>query len=438
MFSTRFSARRHLRLPGLMVGLALLVGSQAAAAATLTTLYSFGGGTDGGAPASRLVLDAQGNLFGTTAGTRGSEGTVDATVFELSPPQGQATAWTETVLTVFRAAAWITGGVTFNSKGRLFFTASGGIFKLIPSAQSGAPWTRVTIFVPPPRSAPPEGVQFDGDGRLFGATLTGGPSICSEVLSIVGSCGTVYRLSPLGQAGWVRNRIYAFQGHANDGYGPNSELLFDPANNIFGTTVWGGPTMCFVDVFTQYACGTVFELVRPTAAVPQWTEKVLYKFNPTCGEDCGPDGAHPNGGVVRDPEGNIYGTTNFGGSAGDGIVFELTPPAVGDGAWTETIIHSFASSECMGPEAGLAIDAAGNLYGTTGGGGTSRSGCVFELSPPAGGAGTWTETVLYSFANGDDGCAPLGALTLDASGNIYCTTSRGGASGNGTVFELSP
>ena len=170
--------------------------------------------------------------------------------------------------------------------------------------------------------------------------------------------------------------------------------------------------------------------VSSTGAAAQ--EKVLHSFN-----NNGTDGIVPDGGVIFDAAGNLYGTTWSGGAYDYwGTVYELTPAA--GGGWTEQVLHSFNNVDTDGasPAAGPIFDTAGNLYSTTAGGGTYLKGTVFELTPTAGGG--WTETVLHNFGNGTDGATPIAGLIFDAAGNLYSTTSGGGTSGNGTVFELSP
>jgi len=172
---------------------------------------------------------------------------------------------------------------------------------------------------------------------------------------------------------------------------------------------------------------TVIMLVTTTCVA---TENVLHNFN-----DNGKDGYSPLAGLIFDASDNLYGTTYEGGAFGFGTVFELEPKA--GGGWTEKILHSFNDSDGAYPVGGLIFDAFGNLYGTTYEGGASGVGTVFELTPIAGGG--WTETVLHSFnGNGEDGAYPVASLILDASGNLYGTTSGFGVFGLGTVFELTP
>ena len=177
--------------------------------------------------------------------------------------------------------------------------------------------------------------------------------------------------------------------------------------------------------------GTVFRLTRNSDGT--WSESVLHSF---AGE---PDGSDPLAGLIFDSAGNLYGTTHAGGDStacpgGGGTVFTLTPGP--DGSWTESVIHRFSGSDGCGPErSGVIIDAAGNLYGTAAFGGSGSSGVVFKLTPEAGG---WTPSVLYNFTGGLDGQSPASGVVLDAAGNLYGTTLVAGAHGRGTIFKIAP
>jgi uncharacterized repeat protein (TIGR03803 family) len=171
--------------------------------------------------------------------------------------------------------------------------------------------------------------------------------------------------------------------------------------------------------------GTVFELLPNQDG--SWTERVLHTFSGYLS-----DGSGPSAGLILDAEGNLYGTTYGGGAARAGTVFELSLEAGGD--WKEEILLSFNATDGFGPNAGLTFDAFGNLYGNAFDGGGARCGTVFELKRKAGGG--WSKMV-YKF-NGSDGCAPFGDLIVDSSGNIYGTTSFGGLHNHGTVFQLTP
>jgi len=219
--------------------------------------------------------------------------------------------------------------------------------------------------------------------------------------------------------------LYSFNPTLKQGVNPQSNLIFDAAGNLYGTTYSGGVNSCFD--LPEY-CGTVFEL-SPNGD-GGWTEKTLHNFGQ------GNDGSSPTAGVIFDKVGNLYGTTSMGGAYGYGTVFELSPTKAG--GWSEKVLHHFAYNGTDGiyPYAGLVLDAEGNIYGTTGNGGTFDAGTVFELSPA--GDGTWAETILHSFVeNGREGVSPWSSLIADSSGNFYSTTAGGGVYGFGTVFEIS-
>lgn len=252
----------------------------------------------------------------------------------------------------------------------------------------------------------PVQIIFGGTDTIYG--VSGGGTARS---------GMVFQLSKT-----AGDRIlYSFHGGQNDGAGPVGMTL-DSSGNLYGTTSSGGPTKS----------GTVFELTP--AENGQWTESILYNFGATQ-----VDGETPAAGLVIDSEGNLYGTTQFGGRFGFGTVFELSP---GPKGWTETVLHDFASKpDGTFPEAPVVFDSAGNLYGETSSGGLYSFGTVFELTPN--GDGSWAETVLYHFgANQLDGIMPTAGLTLDLFGNLYGTTVYGGSGclpeSCGMVFQLSP
>lgn len=220
-----------------------------------------------------------------------------------------------------------------------------------------------------------------------------------------------------------------------DGSTPGSGLILDGSGNLYGTTTGGGAN----------GWGTVFRLVRRANSL--WTENVLYSF---CSESACTDGAVPQGNLILDEAGNLYGVTDKGGSGSCGgnacgIVFELSPDG---GKWSEKVLHNFDEAGVDGfePIAGLTLDAAGNLYGTTYLGGAHGKGTVFELTP--GSNGTWTETVIHSFCSVGsckrNGQGPVGGLILGDKGSLYGTTTAGGLSrgncgavGCGVVFQLT-
>jgi hypothetical protein len=157
-----------------------------------------------------------------------------------------------------------------------------------------------------------------------------------------------------------------------------------------------------------------------------WTGKVLYSFR--SGTD-----ANGGGALAMDPAGNIYGTTYLGGIFGEGALYELKPTT--GGHWREKVLYSF-SSECMDPDGNLIRDSSGNLYGACYQGGLYRVGGIFEVSPGAG--GTWTETTLHNFGGVGDGGYPTGGVTMDSAGNLYGTTVLGGTYGGGVAWQITP
>jgi uncharacterized repeat protein (TIGR03803 family) len=216
--------------------------------------------------------------------------------------------------------------------------------------------------------------------------------------------------------------LHNFAGAPTDCANPDVRVIADAKGNLFGTTISGG----------AYNLGCVFKISQQSDG--SWTETVIYNFS-------GPDGSSPAASLIFDAAGNLYGTTAGGGDLSVGIVFELTPST--GGAWTETILHTFGSgTDGYDPQAELVFDAAGNLYGTTQFGGTKagfdNGGTVYRLSPSSGG---WTETLLYSFPGsyfGPDGDLPAGSVVMDSQGNLYGVAQAGGANGAGAIYELSP
>jgi hypothetical protein len=261
-------------------------------------------------------------------------------------------------------------------------------------------------------------------------------------------------LSSIASAEWKEKVLYSFQGGTSDGEYPAGGVVFDKAGNLYGATTDGGGEC------PPAQCGTVFQLAPPAKKGDPWTETVLYIFK---GNGSG-DGNTPAGSVIIDSAGNLYGTTGYGGTGncvllgtkvGCGTVYELSPPTQKGGAWTETVLYSFPTAK-QGylPNGDLVFDSVGNLYGATmfgGGYGTACDpfyqycGAVFELSPPQKQGGAWTEKVLHGFMGGTDGSNPNGGLVFDSKGAIYGTTYRGGydcphnsGQGCGTAFKLTP
>jgi uncharacterized repeat protein (TIGR03803 family) len=402
-----------------------------ATAQKASVLYSFHtSGKDGYAPYAGLVFDGVGNLYGaTTTGGVYNGGTV----FELSPNQNGG--WTRKILHQF--TLYGSGGyapyasLVLDAAGNLYGTTAyggsvdlGTVFELTP-AQGGS-WKEKVLYsfgrFNSDGVIPFSGVTFDAAGNLYGTTSRGGAGCFGS------GCGAVFELTPTAGGGWKEKILHRFQVKGVDGMSPIGGVILDASGNLYGTTSVGGDPQCAGDGGGLPGCGAVFEL-SPNAD-GSWTETLLYAFTINFW-----DGTYPYSGLVFDKSGNLYGTTFEGGRGGEGTVFELMPQK--DGSWDEKIVHAFGEQPGDGstPYAGVTVDAAGNLYGTTTSYGGYGTGMVFELTPMSG--GSWSETLLHRF-NGSDGSEPFGGVVLDAGGNLYGTTGSGGPNGGGTVFKIAP
>ncbi len=325
-----------------------------------------------------------------------------------------AAAQTFSVLHTFEGgqAGWSPSGtLAIDRAGNVYGTAYSVAYKL--SKNLGWAMTPLRTF-----NGGPEGyilyggVVFGPDGGLYGTTWVGG---FGGLNCPYGGCGIIYKLTPDATVPrnvltpWTENVIYPFQGTPHDGENPEyGNLVFADSNTAYGMTDLGGPGFY----------GTVFKLTRHGES---WSESMLYGFN-------GTDGAIAQWGPVVDPSGNIFGATALGGTGDNGIIFELSPSP---GGYTLNTLYNFTGIfDGQGPN-GVILDASGHLFGATAEGGPEGGGAIFELSHDS---GSWTYTVLYSFAS-----AGIGApLTMDAAGNLYGTTVFGGSHQQGMVFELSP
>ena len=386
--------------------------SGAAGTWNASVVHDFGSGADGQYPGSGLIGDAAGNLYGTTIFGGDYQG---GTVFELTPTANGG--WTETVLHSFGNGTdgfALYGGVILDAAGNLYGTTFyggprglGTVFELTRTAGGG--WTETVLhsFGSSAEGAayPLSSLVLDATGNLYGTTFGGGTYYCSAIHA---GCGTVFELTPTAGGVWKETVLHSFGG-GNDGYYLDAGVILDAAGNLYGTTNFGGGNDC--QNAQDYGCGIVFEL-SPNG-VGRWTETVLHDF-----ENNGTDGSGPDTALTMDAAGNLYGTTSAGGTSTYGTVFELTP--AGNGSWLETVLHNFSGPpDGASPFSPLLFDAAGNLYGTTQSGGIAGVdwGTAFELSPD--GRGGWTETSLYGFcAENDctDGSIPVGSLVLDAAG----------------------
>jgi uncharacterized repeat protein (TIGR03803 family) len=360
-------------------------------------VHAFTSRTDGQVPQAGLVLDAQGNLYGTTeyGGTYGN-----GTVFKVD------TAGNETILHSFN---WRTDGgypfgrVILDSARNLYGTTSQGgpsgsgtVFELNANGKEAI--LHAFAASSTDGSFPIAGLVRDPAGNLYGTTSAGGSS----------GWGVVFRVDSTG----VETVLHSFAGFP-DGQLPWAGLTLDTQGNLYGVTINGGTR----------GDGALFGL--NTAGV----EAVIASFTILTGDS-------PTGTLMEDDLGNLYGTTAYNGAYSRGTVFKFDT-ATG----VETTLYNFGAggnNDGATPAGGLVRDKAGNLYGTTQVGGAKRYGTVFKLDP------TGKETILHSFTGGSDGSVPEGSLAMDQGGNLYGTTSYGGdltcqgAAGCGTVFKIAP
>ena len=358
-------------------------------------LHNFTGGvSDGGASYAGLALDASGFLYGTThSGGTGNLGTVfklktDGTGFALlhSFAGGSSDGKYPQAAVSLDAATGTLYGTTLNggpsNLGTVFKLKTDGTgfavlhFFAGGSSDGGAPFYASVVL--------------DGLGKLYGTTFLGGAA----------GQGTVFKL---GTDGSGYNLLHVFSGGSSDGAFPFATPVLDSSVNVYGTTNSGGPANQGT-VWKVASSGSSFTLL---AGFP------------------GSDGAGAQGAAMVDGSGHLYGTTHDGGAHSQGVVFGMKTDGTGF-----SVLHSFSGSDGGGPYGGLIRDGSGNLYGTTGAGGSLGKGTVFKMKTD----GTAFST-LYSFS-GSDGAQPYASLVLDGSGTLYGTTRDGGAPNLGTVFKL--
>jgi uncharacterized repeat protein (TIGR03803 family) len=436
MFSSRprpsIITRRNVFNLAIGTAIFALTFTLAVQAQTYRVIHHFTG-ADGDYPHD-LTIDQAGNLYGAAA----AGGSHNAGVIYKMTKHGSG--WTFVPLYNFNVTGnggndgdepW---GVVIGPGGRLYgTTGSGGlgygtVFSLSPPASfCGAllcPWTETQLHVF--TDAPDDGafpgnadLVFDPQGNIYGTTLDGGSGSCSR------GCGTVYELSE-NNGGWSSLLLNSFQGDS-DGYNPNGGVIFDQAGNLYGTASAGG----------DYFGGTVYELTPNSGS---WSKNTIFSF------DDGFTGVAPDASLLIDASGALYGTTQAGGQYQNGTAFQLTNS---NGNWSGNILYNFSApigDAGQGPQTPLTQDAAGNLYGTTAGGGLLNYGTVFKLTFAN---GSWTYTLLHDFSSdldGSDGRAPESKVVIDAQGNLYGTTIIGGlqnpaciAGGEcGVVWEITP
>lgn len=390
---------------------------------TLTVLHRFTNGTDGAIPYGGVTLDSGGNLYGMTwLGGTDDEGVL----YQL---KHAGSGYITNTLHSFTAAgdgSYPHGDLTFSSSGALYgATTAGGYLGCASRGYYGCgvvfsarppqticraafcPWTITPVYSfhgSGDGDNPYYGkLTFDRTGNIYGTTTDDG---------LYGG-GTAFELTRSGN-GWIETILHNF-GAPGDGSVPLHGVILDAAGNLYGMTQNGGAE----------SAGTVFQLVHSGGS---WTENILTSF-----PSSGGIGGGPLGGLVIDQAGNLYGATSIGldGSS----VFQLSPSGNG---WQLNVLYQFAPANQYGVLGTMVMDNLGNLYGATWGYGADLNGMIFKLSPSGGG---WNFTDLHDFFY-DDGAQPYGDLAIDASGNLYGTTSAGGSNicggGCGVVWKLTP
>ena len=410
-----FSRARKLAPHAVAVSLTTLfvvaVLTSGARAQTFTVLHAFATGGDGGSPASGLAITPGGVLYGTTifGGTYGY-----GTVFKL---KRAGSSWVEAPIYSFTGGddgsqPYTTpliarDGSIYGANYGQFAECCGAVFHLQPSPNAPravlVPWNATVLhhFTTGGDGEYPDGdIAMDASGSIYGTTQSGG----------IANLGTVYQLTP-SNGGWTETLLYQTPGGSAGSY-PRGNVVLDPAGNVYGVFTQGG-----LD-----GCGNVFE-VSPSGS--GWTENTIYTFT------CGSDGAGPEGGLLRDQAGNLYGATS--GGTGGSTIFELSPSG---GGWTFSLLYSFGFR--LNPTGTFVMDASGNLYGTDCSGGFDADGSVYKLTKPSDGHNSWSYSSLHDFTFGADGACPEGGVVFDANGNLYGTAYAGGASGFGVAFEITP
>jgi uncharacterized repeat protein (TIGR03803 family) len=390
---------------------------------TLNTLVSFNN-TDGDYPTSGLTTDAAGDLFGTT--NQGGANN-DGTIFEIiNTSTGYAAS--PTTLVSFNGTDGNNpyGGLFADASGNLFGTTQNGgangdgtIFEIpfIGGSYATTPITLVS-FTGADGDNPMSGLFADSSGDLFGTTNGGGPNGGGF------GDGSVFELPFIGGS-YATTPTTLFNCDPANGMWPEAGLIADAAGNLFGTTSEGG-----VLGAGAYGRGTVFEIAYTNGSYAA-TPTTLVNFDVGTGAN---DGGTLTGGLVMDSAGDLFGTTQYGGPNDDGEVFEIAK-IDGSYASTPTILVTFDGTNGTTPVAGLTIDAAGDLFGTTYGAGSSNDGTAFEIVNTATGYAS-TPTTLASFDYNDNGAHPLSGLIANSAGDLFGTTSAGGTNGGGTAFEL--
>ncbi len=422
------------------IAILMIVAATQVEAQTFTVLHQFTGGADGSSPYGGLSLDRSGNILGTaTYGANqscaDSYGVGCGTLFKLTR---SGSGWLFSPLYAFQGGndgANPAANLTIARDGTVYGTTNGGgggnctdstfsthgcgtVFRMRPMPNRCTSvlcaWNETVLYR---FTGGADGnnllgqLAVDAAGNVYGTTAEGGAY----------GGGEAFQLAPAGSS-WTKSAIHTF-GSASDGLNPTGGLTLGPDGDLYGNTIYSADGLCS---FTS--CGTLYQL---TPSGSGWSENILYVFH------CGSDGCGPQPALIFDPAGNYYGTSMGEPNA----VFQMSPS---NGGWNFSAVHDFDFGGLQSLFGSLAMDAAGNLYGASYYGNSSNCvygcGTVFKLTPSQGG---WTYTLLYQFTGGADGGHPYGGVVVDADGNVYGTTTDGGAnnceySGCGTLWKITP
>jgi uncharacterized repeat protein (TIGR03803 family) len=363
-----------------------------------------------------LVQDKSGAFYGTASGLDGVKESWGI-VYKLTPSV-KGKRWSYSILCKFNhepgGGRYPIGGLVLDPQGNLYGgTENGVVFELSPPTQSNGAWSYQTLWSANAGTweggAPVGTLLRERDGALYGTIGTDPEN----------PYGAIFRLLPPTTAGasWTYQTLYSFQ-FGSDGVGP-AGVIADASGNLYGTA-GGGLNLA----------GTVFELLRPSTGDAGWSFNLLYSLR-----GGSTDGYNPIGNLYLSPGGALYGVTAQGGTSGQGLVFQLAPPAKGQTAWTESVIYQFASSDQAFAMGGVIGSAAGYLYGTTAQNMSNHPGTVYRLAPPAPGGSIWQEKTVVDFKTAIE---PEGSLLRTSNGTFYGTSRFGGTSNLGTVFQVGP
>jgi uncharacterized repeat protein (TIGR03803 family) len=399
----------------------------AASAQSPSVIYNFNvyPGTSGLTPSA-------GKVFGVLPGVYGK---ARAAVFELTPPAASGDTWSESTIYHFGSGSPVSAlaasksGVLYGMTELDGANGAGTVYELAPPKAAGSPWIYTLLYSFSTAECPDYGCQPGGP-----PTIGSSGDVYVAATGTATDCGEIIKLTPPSQTGggWAAEVLYTFTCQAG-GEEPNGGMVIGAGGVLYGLARAGGG---------EGSTGLLFSLGPPNVSSPDWTFAILHLFNP------GPfppysDGYTPVGGLTMSTAGVIYGTTEFGGTYGDGTVFEVVPP--GNLPLQYEVIYNFTGMNGDGydPWSAPVISANGSLYGTTPVGGNSSvgrfgGGMIYGLTPPAIQGGSWTESAMFEFGDGPAGAQPAAQLAIAPDGSLYGTDGHGGALGNGVAFRLLP